>query len=146
LYHSAWSYHTGAGQSIPSLQAKKDGSAKSYFNGTRLNIDLGSDFPWGWVPGYLTYAAWAPVEINGGMGSEGFKLDKTAGVVWQSNDWIGERTLISRSSFLKTKKTDFGSKACDWTYGVPQVFTYSSYYKTALPCSCAKIRLIPEYI
>jgi hypothetical protein len=128
------------------LQADKKSSVKSYFNGTRLNVDLGSDFPWGWVPGYLTYAAWAPVEINGGIGSEGFKIDKTAGVVWQGNDWVGELDFHIVFFSLDNKKLTEGLEACDWTYGVPQVFYYSSYYKTKLPCSCAKIRLIPEYI
>jgi hypothetical protein len=72
---------------------------KSYFNGTRLNIDLGSDFPWGWVPGNLGYAAWSQVDINGGMGSEGFKLDKTSGITWQGNGWLG--TLDIDLSFFQ---------------------------------------------
>jgi hypothetical protein len=86
----AGSYHTGAGLSVPVLGSVKNESVKSYFNGTYLNADLGTDFPWGWTPAYFTYAAWLDVGIDAGQGVEGFKIDKGGNVAFRDNRWIGE--------------------------------------------------------
>ncbi|KAA8913044.1 hypothetical protein FN846DRAFT_931589 [Sphaerosporella brunnea] len=122
LYPTSW--HTGAGLSVPALRNYKSGSTKSYFNGTRLNADLGTEFPWGWIPEYWAYAAWSGVDINAGIGQEGFALDHGSVTYGVNNSWV----------------------ACDWVYGVPQLFWFVSWYNTPLPCSCAKVKLIAEFI
>ncbi|KAF8535884.1 hypothetical protein BDD12DRAFT_750433, partial [Trichophaea hybrida] len=126
-----WSYHTGARISVPTLRPYKQGSVKSYFNGTRPNADFGTDFPWGWVPGYWSpYASWNRVDINVGIGSEGFKISKKT-LGYENSVWVGEWK---------------GLKACEWAFEEPQLFWYRPFRTPKLPCSCAKIKLMPKYI
>ncbi|KAA8898452.1 hypothetical protein FN846DRAFT_816425 [Sphaerosporella brunnea] len=124
LYPS--SYHTGAGMSILALTPDRKGSIKSYLKDTRMMADLGTSFPWGWMHGSEGgYGSWAPMNLVAGGGDEGFEIDKYTGggVRWEGNEWV----------------------ACDWAYGVTQLFYYAHGHYTPLPCSCAKIKLVPEY-
>ncbi|KAF8245456.1 hypothetical protein K440DRAFT_646239 [Wilcoxina mikolae CBS 423.85] len=105
-----WSYHTGAGTSVPTLRPYKQGSVKSYFNGTRLNADFGTDFPWGWMPGYWSpYASWNSVDINAGIGSEGFKISKKT-LVYEDSVWVdrsGSRNFRARARRLSLFRSTF---------------------------------------
>jgi hypothetical protein len=76
--------------SAVTLITVKMGSLKSYFNGTYLNADLGTDFPWGWTPSYMTSGKWFDVSIDAGQGVKGFKLKKDRTVAFLDNGWVGK--------------------------------------------------------
>lgn len=55
-----WAYHTGAGLNDAVLGDSEKGSHAS-LNGTNVNFELGSAFPWGmFMPGAANYAGMSP--------------------------------------------------------------------------------------
>ncbi|KAI9683743.1 MAG: hypothetical protein M1822_005933 [Bathelium mastoideum] len=140
-------YHTGAGLNDAVLvpgppNGATDYTARAFLNSTDGNnnstappangyyqeFDLGNAFPYGMdMNGEGAYAAWAPVQVNAGLGNPGFVLDAAKGLVWN--------------------ETAFGGwLVCAWwDSGLPQLFWYQSYYDVSVPDSCNFVDLIPEY-
>jgi hypothetical protein len=85
-----WGYHAGAGYAAIVMLPTKNGSLKNYFNGTRLNTNRSTSFPWGWQPGYSNggYSSWDAMGINAGIGWEGYS-GKDGEVSWGKESWIG---------------------------------------------------------
>jgi hypothetical protein len=113
--------HTGAGLNDAVLYPNQTSGIKGFLNATSTTqangkpfynqlFDLGGDVPYGMSIKYeSSYAAWEPVEINGGGGADGFFINST-GLQW--NSYPG-------SSF----GNEFGGwLVCDWWHGVPQLF------------------------
>lgn len=48
-------YHTGAGMNDIALSADTTNAAKSYLNGTNLQFDFNTTFPWGLSLAYTAY-------------------------------------------------------------------------------------------
>ncbi|KAI5778773.1 hypothetical protein EDC01DRAFT_333941 [Geopyxis carbonaria] len=124
-----FSYHTGAGTSALTLLRSRRGSVRSYFNGTRLNADFDTSFPWGWKASWPSYTTWSDMSLNGGIGDEGFAINTTRGrgdVTYWGVDWV----------------------ACEWWYGAPQLFRWAGNWVVGarLPKSCAWVRLVPEVV
>jgi len=70
-----YAYHTGAGMNDAMLSANKSYAIPGFLNGTNLEFDLGTQgIPWSMIPDISVnlYAAWEPVRINGGVGSNEF--------------------------------------------------------------------------
>lgn len=111
------SYHTGAGLSDATLSNSTEYAAKGFLNGTEWQFDLGNEFPWGLTMyGDTNYAAWEPVTINAGGGSEGFYFNETVapGLLWGAG---------SADDYEEGEFKDW--LACDWSHGVPQVSPWS---------------------
>lgn len=74
------SYHTGAGLSDITFTSDKTIAAKAFLNGTVLQFDYNSTFPWGmFMVGATNYAGWEPVQMNAGYGSKGLYFNDADG-------------------------------------------------------------------
>ncbi|GAD96503.1 conserved hypothetical protein [Paecilomyces variotii No. 5] len=121
-------YHTGAGFNDAVLESSSQNAAKGVLNGTNVQFELGTSFPWGIDMGSDTnYGAWEFVQINAGYGTSGFSINST-GLEWNTEDGFG------------------GWLVCDWWHNAPQLFYLVEYYQAELPSSCDKVQLKPEYV
>ena len=74
------SYHTGAGLSDITFTSDKTIAAKAFLNGTVLQFDYNSTFPWStFMVGATNYAGWEPVQMNAGYGSKGLYFNDADG-------------------------------------------------------------------
>ncbi|MCJ1289349.1 hypothetical protein MMC34_000881 [Xylographa carneopallida] len=154
LYLSA--YHTGAGFNdavlIPTTSTTGYNTSTfpgivGFLNVTSQEFSLGGDFPWGMVMNpSITYDAWLPVQINAGFGSSGFYFNNTDGTGVNGLKWVDGWP----SELAGTKYNDFaGWLACNWAHGLPQLFWLAAEEPSSavtLPCNCAKVELIRQFL
>ncbi|BCR87189.1 uncharacterized protein ACHE_31176A [Aspergillus chevalieri] len=123
-----YAYHTGAGLNDAVLSANADDASKAFVNGTNVQFDLGTPFPWGVnMVGATNYGAWQPVQINTGYGTSGFELDN-AHLKWSEQNGFG------------------GWLVCDWVHNAPQLFYLYEPIKADVPSSCSKVELQAVYL
>ncbi|KAL2866899.1 uncharacterized protein BJX67DRAFT_119865 [Aspergillus lucknowensis] len=121
-----YGYHTGAGLNDAVLTPDVETASKGYLNGTNVQFDLHTTFPWGLYPiGVTNYAAWQFVELNAGYGIEGFFVNST-GLQWSERNGFG------------------GWLVCDWFHNAPQLFYIYRYYTPKYPASCSEVKLLTE--
>ncbi|KAL4804009.1 hypothetical protein BDV18DRAFT_143663 [Aspergillus unguis] len=121
-----YGYHTGAGLNDAVLTKDVGTASAGYLNGTSVQFDLGTTFPWGLSPqGVTNYAAWQFVNINAGYGQEGFSVNST-GLQWSKEMGFG------------------GWLVCDWYHNAPQLFYIYRYYTPEYPASCSEVKLVTE--
>lgn len=152
-----YAYHTGAGLNDAVLSANADDASKAFVNGTNVQFDLGTPFPWGVnMVGATNYggkspflgldcafsqntpgvrkcadggerAAWQGVQINTGYGTSGFELDN-AHLKWSEQNGFG------------------GWLVCDWVHNAPQLFYLYEPMKADVPSSCSEVELQAVYL
>lgn len=150
-----YAYHTGAGLNDAVLSANADDASKAFVNGTNVQFDLGTPFPWGVnMVGATNYggksplypdcafgilrglricanggerAAWQGVQINTGYGTSGFELDN-AHLKWSEKNGFG------------------GWLVCDWVHNAPQLFYLYEPMKADVPSSCSEVELQAVYL
>ncbi|KKK18533.1 hypothetical protein P175DRAFT_0502430 [Aspergillus ochraceoroseus IBT 24754] len=119
-------FHTGAGFNDAVLTPSVDTASKAFLNGTQVQFQYGTTFPWGLQPvGNTNYAAWEPVEINVGYGQSGFFFNST-GLQWSEQFGFG------------------GWLVCDWYHNAPQLFYVYRYEVAHYPASCSEVNVLPE--
>jgi hypothetical protein len=112
-----YGYHTGAGLNDAVLTPDVDTASKAFMNGTNVQFDYNTNFPWGLYPiGVTNYAgescnlrfangtvtdllaAWQFVELNVGYGAGDFSVN-SAGLQWSEQKgfggWLGKLILPS---------------------------------------------------
>ncbi|MCJ1244255.1 hypothetical protein MMC30_001453 [Trapelia coarctata] len=163
------SYHTGAGLGDAVLVPAAPGSrfSNGFLNGTYQEFDFGNIFPWGMYMTSPTYGSWFPVQINVGYGSPGFYFNNTdgtgkVGLKWvdgwpyqlagdkfnEWNGWLGEFFSILFTFGSSAPVNDEMTEACNWTYGVPQLFWLAievPAFHASVPCNCAEVELVREF-
>ncbi|KAI9372751.1 hypothetical protein BJX61DRAFT_424483 [Aspergillus egyptiacus] len=118
-----YGYHTGAGLNDAVLTPDRDTASTAFLNGTRLQFDYNSTFPYGMLPvGVTNYAAWQYVQINIGYGTQDFFVNGT-GLQWSERNGFG------------------GWLVCDWYHNAPQLFYIYRYYTAEYPASCGRVNL-----
>ncbi|EAW13414.1 uncharacterized protein ACLA_054610 [Aspergillus clavatus NRRL 1] len=123
-----YAYHTGAGFNDAVLTPDVKSASKASLNGTYVQFDLNTPFPWGmYTPGVTNYAQWAQVGINTGYGDEDFSINQD-GLQWSEEKGFG------------------GWLVCDWYHGAPQLFYIYRYYEPVIPSSCDAVKLQVEYL
>ncbi|KAL5340885.1 hypothetical protein BJX70DRAFT_396268 [Aspergillus crustosus] len=121
-----YGYHTGAGLNDAVLTPDVETASKGYLNGTRVEFDYNTKFPWGLSPvGATNYARWQYVHINAGEGLEGFSINST-GLQWSESWGFG------------------GWLVCDWFHNAPQLFYIYRFYTPEYPASCSEVKLLTE--
>ncbi|KAL3462717.1 hypothetical protein BJX64DRAFT_138001 [Aspergillus heterothallicus] len=121
-----YGYHTGAGLNDAVLTPDLDTASKGFLNGTHVQFEFNTNFPWGLYPiGVTNYAAWQLVQLNVGYGAEGFFVNGT-GLQWSEQNGFG------------------GWLVCDWYHNAPQLFYIYRYYTAQYPASCSRVKLLTE--
>ncbi|KAE8152172.1 hypothetical protein BDV25DRAFT_151450 [Aspergillus avenaceus] len=121
-----YGYHTGAGFNDAVLTSDVGTASPAFLNGTNVQFDLDTPFPWGlYMIAQSNYASWEPVEINTGYGSSDFSV-KDGNLQWPEDQGFG------------------GWLVCDWYHNAPQLFYLWKYYKPTIPSSCSKVQLSVE--
>ncbi|KAJ0422621.1 hypothetical protein BJY00DRAFT_71391 [Aspergillus carlsbadensis] len=121
-----YGYHTGAGLNDAVLTPDVGTASKAFMNGTNVQFDFNSNFPWGLYPiGVTNYAAWQFVELNVGYGAGDFSVNST-GLQWSEQKGFG------------------GWLVCDWYHNAPQLFYIYRYYTAEYPASCSRVKLLTE--
>jgi hypothetical protein len=156
-----YGYHTGAGLNDAVLTPDVDTASKAFMNGTNVQFDFNTNFPWGLYPiGVTNYAgvslylrfvsgtvtdllaAWQFVELNVGHGAGDFSVNST-GLQWSEQKgfggWLGK--LIPQPHTIPIADH---SLVCDWYHNAPQLFYIYRYYTAELPASCSRVKLLTE--
>ncbi|KAL4787069.1 hypothetical protein BJX76DRAFT_354481 [Aspergillus varians] len=122
-----YGYHTGAGLNDAVLTPDVETASTAFLNGTKVQFDYDTPFPWGLSPqGVTNYARWQFVNINAGQGQEGFSID-SSGLQWSPEKGFG------------------GWLVCNWYHNAPQLFYIYRYYTDAkYPASCSEVKLLTE--
>ncbi|MCJ1407824.1 hypothetical protein MMC19_001895 [Ptychographa xylographoides] len=123
---------------------------KGFLNSTSTSqeFDLGNPFPYSLDPqGGASYAAWNPVVINAGESlSGGFYFNNTDGSGTVGLKWVSGWPY----SLAGDPEQEFGGwLACDWVHGLPQLFWLENEQLSSsapLPCSCAKVELVRQFL
>jgi hypothetical protein len=133
LPHTVETYHTGAGPADPVFGPNTTNTARTYWNGTHLQFDVNAyPFSVSGFPSDTNYARWEPVSIVTGHGT-------------------GTRAIDTEEGIVVTEEEFGGWLVCEWFHGVdaPQLFEWIEGFagdEGAFPSSCARVRLVPEFI
>ncbi|KAF9884395.1 hypothetical protein FE257_001795 [Aspergillus nanangensis] len=128
-YHNGlyvYGYHSAAGMNDAVLSGNVEDASPAFMNGTYVQFDLDTPFPWGLVMSQVNYASWEPVQINAGYGQDGFFTNST-GLQWETEVGFG------------------GWLVCDWYHNAPQLFFMDRYRKPVIPQECTRVLLKLEY-
>ncbi|KAL4918691.1 hypothetical protein BDW62DRAFT_210310 [Aspergillus aurantiobrunneus] len=121
-----YGYHTGAGLNDAVLTSDVGTASTAYLNGTKVQFDYDTTFPWALSPlAVNNYAAWQSVQINAGYGQDGFSVNST-GLQWSEQKGFG------------------GWLVCDWYHNAPQLFYIYRHYTAEYPASCSEVKLQTE--
>ncbi|KAK6543693.1 hypothetical protein TWF694_000428 [Orbilia ellipsospora] len=122
-------YHTGAGTADVYLQNNRTAAFPAFLNNTQFQwVYTGvSNIPYALNLEYQTYAAWGPLEVTPGYGSDyygkGFKFGKGNSIVDTFEEWTG--WLV-----------------CDWWHQVPELFWSQVGFDLKVIPTCASVQLI----